>query len=571
MPTLSPREAPRPIVPRSRLALPLCALVLAAAAGQDPAPTVRASSFQPGQNNEPERAVDGNPKTFWHSAWNPMAPLPQSLTIDYGKARTLASFVYRPRPGGGNGTVTAFDLSVSLDGTAFTRVVAGGRWPGGPRGQFVTFAPVEARYVRFEVTAGVGGFASAAEVLALPEKLDRLPPEPYRVSVLSPPYGAEIRGKTAIRFAAPGLSRAKVTCWKQGDGFGREAVVGTLDLDAQGRGAVDFPADEFPRGPLCVTISATGGDRKDNCYLQLYNLGGVSWREGRPSDPPGAAGMTLLFADDFDGPLSISGRDSKGTYYEHKPPDGSQDFSTLRFTGFSEPGNPFSQVGTYLRIRADENKGSAGLISSLKYDGTGVTARIPCYFECRMIGPNAPGAWPAFWLLTVQKGRGQPCDEIDIIEAYGGEGPGSPNAFDKYCVTPHAWEQGKAGQEAEKAALREIRAGKGSAGMDHAPQVVSMRNVGIPSTWYQAMHTYAARITETDTVYYCDDLEIARHRTLEVSKKEPFYFMVNLATGGGWPVDLSRYDGIADMYVDYVRVYGGHPGDVERAKKPAAR
>jgi hypothetical protein len=32
--------------------------------------------------------------------------------------------------------------------------------------------------------------------------------------------------------------------------------------------------------------------------------------------------------------------------------------------------------------------------------------------------------------------------------------------------------------------------------------------------------------------------------------------MINLATGGGWPVDLSRYDGTIDMYVDYVRVYG---------------
>jgi hypothetical protein len=32
--------------------------------------------------------------------------------------------------------------------------------------------------------------------------------------------------------------------------------------------------------------------------------------------------------------------------------------------------------------------------------------------------------------------------------------------------------------------------------------------------------------------------------------------LINLATGGRWPVDLSRY-GMADMYVDYVRVYQG--------------
>ena len=35
------------------------------------------------------------------------------------------------------------------------------------------------------------------------------------------------------------------------------------------------------------------------------------------------------------------------------------------------------------------------------------------------------------------------------------------------------------------------------------------------------------------------------------------FFMIDLATGGGWPVDLSRYNGVADMYVDYVRVYQG--------------
>jgi hypothetical protein len=34
---------------------------------------------------------------------------------------------------------------------------------------------------------------------------------------------------------------------------------------------------------------------------------------------------------------------------------------------------------------------------------------------------------------------------------------------------------------------------------------------------------------------------------------------VNLAVGGasGWPTDLSRYNGIADLYVDYVRVFQG--------------
>ena len=80
--------------------------------------------------------------------------------------------------------------------------------------------------------------------------------------------------------------------------------------------------------PITVRISGENGTVKDNCYLQLYNKGGVSWNEGMPKDPPPAAkGMTLVFADDFKGPLSISSTDPKATYYDHKPPNGWQDFS----------------------------------------------------------------------------------------------------------------------------------------------------------------------------------------------------------------------------------------------------
>jgi hypothetical protein len=82
-----------------------------------------------------------------------------------------------------------------------------------------------------------------------------------------------------------------------------------------------------------------------------------------------------------------------------------------------------------------------------------------------------------------------------------------------------------------------------------------MRKFGIPSTWFEAPHTYGCKVTETDTIYYCDDIEVGRHPTFRLCREKPLFFMINLATGGGWPVDLSRYNGVADMYVDYVRVY----------------
>jgi hypothetical protein len=371
------------------------------------------------------------------------------------------------------------------------------------------------------------------------------------ISVVSPDYCSEVKGETRIAVAAEGFKRVVVKCWKQGDGFGTDSTVATVSLDEKGGGSFVFPADLYPHGPITVRISGEEGGPKDNCYLQLFNTGGVSWNEGMPKEPAAAArGMALVFADDFDGPLSISSTDPKATYYDHKPPGGWQDFSAHRFAGRESRENPFAQVGTYLRIRASDKLKSAGLISSLKNDATGITASAPCYFECRFMGPNAIGTWPGFWLMTDYmsdhvQGRKVPCDELDIIEAYGGEGPRAPNAFDTYMISPHCWDQGEAGKALEKTAYD---------GM-HNP--VRMRKLGIPSTWFETFHTYGCRITESETTYYCDNVEIGHHATFPLSKRKPFFFLIDLATGGGWPVDLSRYNGVADMYVDYVRVYSG--------------
>lgn len=369
------------------------------------------------------------------------------------------------------------------------------------------------------------------------------------VSVTSPAYGSDVQGETKIAISAPGLSNATARCWKQGGRLGSDSVVATVSLDSKGRGSFTFPADRYPHGPITVTITGESGGVKDNCHLQLYNRGGVRWNEGMPAEIPLAAkGMKLVFADDFKGPLSISSSNPKAAYYPHKPPNGSQDFSVHTFSDPDSPKNPFAHVDTYLRIRAGDKNHSSGLICSVKNDGTGVKASAPCYFECRFVGPNAIGTWPAFWLMTdyltdyKQKGDKTPCDELDIIEAYGGEGPKEPNAFDTYMVTPHCWNQGDEGKAVEKQAFDAM----------HNP--IGMRKAGVPSTWYESFHTYGCKVTETDTIYYCDNIEVGRHPTLSLSKKQPLFFMINLATGGGWPVDLSRY-GIADMYVDYVRVY----------------
>jgi hypothetical protein len=146
------------------------------------------------------------------------------------------------------------------------------------------------------------------------------------------------------------------------------------------------------------------------------------------------------------------------------------------------------------------------------------------------------------------QGRQPPADELDIIEGYGGEGVRQPNRSSdtsdaNYRVTSHFWNQGAAGDSQPGIAT-----------------AIHMRRIGGQSAWWETFHTYGCKITSSDTIYYCDDIEVARHPTGAVSKRYPFFFMINLAVGGdGWPVDLSRYNGIADMYIDYIRVYGGAP------------
>ena len=133
-------------------------------------------------------------------------------------------------------------------------------------------------------------------------------------------------------------------------------------------------------------------------------------------------------------------------------------------------------------------------------------------------------------------------DELDIIEAYGGLGRKNPN-FPNYAATTHYWNQKDADVKPKKA--------------DHCD--IPMMDLGGKSTWSATFHTYAVKITQTDTIYYFDDIEAYRHPTGEISRNESFWFLINYAIGGisGWHIDMDRYGNASDMYVDYVRVYAG--------------
>ena len=389
------------------------------------------------------------------------------------------------------------------------------------------------------------------------------------IRVLAPAHCSNVKGDVTVVFEAPGMTHAVARCWRaaqagDGDAWGRDVVLTDQTLAAGARGEFVFPADKFPHGPTTIRLQAQDkAGRQDIFELQLYNLGGVSWQEGLPkTDPPAAKGLKLVFADDFAGPLSVSPDGRGACYAAHKT--GGGDFSGWPFADPEGDNLPFATQDTYLRIHASKPfgaQGRTGILSSIRSDGSGVAVPVPAYFECRLMCHSGPGSWGAFWTLTKStiglsdtdpdfaRVKAQGCDELDVIECYGGYGRGHPNAGGTYGVTSHYWGRN------EKAPYT----------------TVDTQKLGGKSTWSWTFHNYGLYIGEQDTVYYFDDIEVLRHPTSATTKAQLTWFLINYAIGGisGWPIDLERYGNSSDMWVDWVRVYCGRPMPADFAAVPA--
>ena len=130
-----------------------------------------AQDSSPENRNYPaDRAIDGDPDTFWLSSWEDTEETP-SLTIDLGESVSLKGFTYIPRSRpGDSGTVLSYKLQLSTSGKKWTTVIKNGTFDNirnNPVPQEVQFNRTrKARFLRFTPIEEIGGrkMVSVAEI-----------------------------------------------------------------------------------------------------------------------------------------------------------------------------------------------------------------------------------------------------------------------------------------------------------------------------------------------------------------------------------------------------------------------
>lgn len=230
------------------------------------------------------------------------------------------------------------------------------------------------------------------------------------------------------------------------------------------------------------------------------------------------------FEENFD-TLSVSPWGENGTrWIAHTPWNG--DFGDAKFADPVD-GFPFTTKDGILHIEARKDadgKWHSGLLASTNAKGEGFSQQFG-YFEAKMKLPPGKGVWPAFWLIGVD--RSKYTAEIDVIEYYGRKNYEFSSGF-------HIW--------------RDSHGGENTTG----GQWTTVKD-GILNDDY---HTYGVEITPEDTVFYLDRTEIWRFKT-PPEFHVPFFPLVNLALGSGWPIDETPNPSV--LLVDYIHVFKRKP------------
>lgn len=241
--------------------------------------------------------------------------------------------------------------------------------------------------------------------------------------------------------------------------------------------------------------------------------------------PP--SGYRLTFDEEFDA-LSIADQDGAGTHwYTHTVQcclsDTSAPSTPTHMAGISEGvgKDPYSRLpGGGLDIRLQKTNGAwySGVLATVDSKGQGFSQQYG-YFEVKAHFPPAQGTWPAFWLLNVSTLTGHaPAGEIDVVESYM-FAPAYIN------TTLHDWTP---------------------------PARQLAYHLSHVSDLSEGFHIFGLLWTASNMQFFCDGEEIYSTATPAIMH-QPYYLLLDLGLGGGWPTD--KTPSRSDMLVQYVRVY----------------
>ncbi|MFV0633108.1 glycoside hydrolase family 16 protein [Demequina sp.] len=352
------------------------------------------------------------------------------------------------------------------------------------------------------------------------------------LALVCPSTGARVGAThtaTVIVEAGPGETLT-AHAWVPDLVSGAVEVLGRATAGQDGRAAFDLDLSRLHTGP--VTVRITSPSASIPLYVHLLNAGGAD----RTEVGYAPRGLTLQYEDTFDEPLSATW-DGAGAVYAATKPAGASG-SEFGEAVFVDPAEGRTLLGTWqgtMRLRAEPLDGqdpwgwgrtmASGLLSSTRVGGSGIQAQFG-YFEARILAPAGHGTWPAFWMLdTISAVEPEgPSGEVDALELYGHDTSAT-------CHTLHNWPV-------------DAREGAG----------VHCQANASSDDWAMTWHTYGVRIRPHGADYYVDGALVDSEEGL-LRDDLPYYFLINLALGGGWPIDLAPTGDAADMYVDWVRVY----------------
>jgi hypothetical protein len=141
-------------------------------AGEPSKPTLKVvrvdSEETSGEDGKGANAVDGDPKTFWHTQWQDGNPQPpHEIVIELSQTCKISGFSYLPRQDeSDHGTIKNYEFFVSHDGKDFGKPVKAGAFGDGKEKQIVRFKAAECRFIKLLALSEINDepWTSAAEI-----------------------------------------------------------------------------------------------------------------------------------------------------------------------------------------------------------------------------------------------------------------------------------------------------------------------------------------------------------------------------------------------------------------------